>query len=55
MATFEYTRPAKCKDCKFLKAIRNGNKKTHICDNVKSNLYCDKRTLNDYVCEVWEI
>lgn len=55
MSIITYTRSAKCKDCKFLKPIRNGNKKTHICDNIKSMFYAEKRTLNDYVCEVWEI
>ena len=49
------TRPAKCKDCKFLQAFYKGKRKLHICFNDKSNRYGETTTLNTIVCKNWKL
>jgi len=49
------TREAKCKDCKFLLPYYRGKRKRHKCSNEKSKCYDLPITLNDLVCENWEL
>jgi hypothetical protein len=55
MGVITYTREAKCKDCKFCKSFYKGKRKKHTCTNPKSERHTAVITLNDLVCEVWEM
>lgn len=55
MGVTTYTRPAKCKDCKFCKSFYEGKKKRHTCSNLKSERHTEVIRLNDLVCDVWEL
>lgn len=55
MAVMTWTRKAKCKDCKWLKPEYLGKRKTHRCLNPMSKYYNSQMTLNDLVCDVWEL
>lgn len=60
MTIITWTRPAKCKDCKFIKRYMVGKSKRSICTNPKSERYYPSPylsmiTQNDPVCKVWEL
>ena len=60
MTTITITRPAKCKDCRYLDRFKKGKLIRHRCSNPESERY-DKKygektiTLNDKVCTKWMI
>jgi glutaredoxin len=55
MGVLIYTRAAKCKDCKFCKSFYDGKKKKYTCANSKSEIHTEIITLNDLVCNKWEL
>lgn len=55
MAVITYTREAKCKDCKFCKSFYDGKRKKHTCTNSESERHTAIITLNDLVCEKWQL
>jgi hypothetical protein len=50
-----WTRPAKCKDCIFLKDYKFKGHKRHICNNTLSEKYNQMQTLKDLVCDKWKM
>ena len=60
MAIITITRPAKCKDCIFLKPYKFGKMRRNICTNKDSerydmNPYLSRVRLNDLVCDKWKL
>lgn len=60
MAIIKITYPAKCKDCKFIKAKNFGRAWRHICTNPESNRYdpnpyFSRVALKDRVCDKWDL
>lgn len=55
MAIITSTRPARCKDCKYLKGHDHHYRRLyHTCDNPESPQYGKRRTLKDLVCLFWK-
>jgi hypothetical protein len=55
MTTITYTRPAKCKDCKFCKPEFLTKMKRHRCNNNQSFYFNSQITLKRLVCDKWEL
>jgi len=60
MAVITITYPAKCKDCKFIKAKTFGRARRNICTNPESerydpNTYLSRVALKDRVCDKWAL
>lgn len=55
MSTMTWTREAKCKDCKFHQFYGIGRAKRTKCVNPKSPQFEKRITLNDFVCDKWEL
>jgi predicted Zn-ribbon and HTH transcriptional regulator len=60
MGTITYTRPAKCKDCRYHKDYRplkkDGTKsklRRFKCNNIESAYYNSQTKLNDLACDKW--
>jgi predicted Zn-ribbon and HTH transcriptional regulator len=55
MTVIKITRPARCKDCAYLKMDKIGKRIRHRCDNLLSPQFLELRTQIDPVCEKWAI
>lgn len=55
MTIIEITRPAKCKDCKWIEQTNKGKRKYHKCSNPESKNYNSQITLNDLACDKWSL
>jgi len=55
MTIMTWTRKAKCKDCKWLNSEYLTKRKTHRCLNPMSECFNTQKTLNDLVCEKWDM
>lgn len=55
MTLITITRAAKCKDCWFIQPIYHGKRKRHFCNNHNSKYHKAQITLNDLVCDKWQL
>ena len=55
MTVVTITRPARCKDCIYLKRGRIGKRVRHACHNKLSPHFIELRTLKDPVCDKWAL
>jgi hypothetical protein len=60
MTIITITSPARCKDCKFIKAKTFGKARRHICTNTVSERYdpspyLSQVALRDKVCSKWSL